>query len=65
MNKFKYGVTGKERKALATAIADFLNTVSKYLRAPGYEFQIGSYIVDRDGTLHGEYNAELLEELVT
>jgi hypothetical protein len=34
-----------------------------YRGAPSYAYRIGDYILDRDGTLHGEPNMELLAAL--
>ena len=43
-----------DRKALAKAIADELGTTATYLRAPTYAYQIGDYLVDRDGNIQGD-----------
>ena len=43
-----------DRKALVKAIADELGTTATYLRAPTYAYQIGEYLVDRDGNIQGE-----------
>ena len=43
-----------DRKALAKAIADELGTTATYLRAPTYAYQIGDYIVDRNGNIQGD-----------
>ena len=48
-------ITGTaDRKALAKAIADELGTTSVYMRAPTYGYQVGDYIVDREGNIQGE-----------
>lgn len=41
----------KIRKNLVKAISDFTGAKSKYLRAPSYAYEIGNYMVDRDGNL--------------
>ena len=43
-----------DRKALVKAIAEELGTTSTYLRAPTYAYQVGDFIVDRDGNISGE-----------
>ena len=58
-----YSVTGPRRKELATAVGDFIGTAPVYQKAPTYAFAIGSYIIDRNGTLSGEKNEELTEAL--
>ena len=61
MAEYRYGVTGKDRKALVTAISEILGVEQKYCGPPRYEFSIGDdYTVDRDGTLTGPENISLL-----
>ena len=43
-----------DRKALAKALADKLGTTSKYMGPPTFGYQVGDYIVDRDGNIEGE-----------
>lgn len=43
-----------DRKALAKAIADELGTSSKYMGPPTFGYQIGDFVLDRDGNLHGD-----------
>ena len=43
-----------DRKALAKALADKLGTTAKYMGVPGCGYQIGDYIVDREGNINGE-----------
>ena len=65
MNNYKFGVTGKERKELVTAISELLNTESQYLGIQkAYAYQIGEdLIVDKEGTAIGELPTDLLAEL--
>ena len=58
--RYEYGVTGKDRKALVEAISEILGTDHKYNGPPRYEFTIGDYVVDRDGTLIGPENISLI-----
>ena len=43
-----------DRKALVKAIAEELGTTAKYMGVPGCGYQIGDYIVDRQGNINGE-----------
>ena len=53
-----------DRKALAKAIAEELGTTARYLGLPSYGYQIGDYVVDRDGNITGE-NFEALRDFLT
>ena len=43
-----------DRKALAKALADKLGTTAKYIGPPTFGYQVGDYIVDRNGNIEGE-----------
>ncbi|MBQ9644200.1 MAG: hypothetical protein IJV26_09210, partial [Lachnospiraceae bacterium] len=43
-----------DRKALAKAIAEELGTQSKYMGPPTFGYQIGDYMLDKEGNLHGD-----------
>ena len=43
-----------DRKALAKALADKLGTTAKYMGPPAFGYQVGDYIVDRNGNIEGE-----------
>ena len=58
-----YNVTGVRRKQLVVAVGDFIGAKPEYLRAPTYAFAIGSYNIDREGTLTGPENPALIESL--
>ena len=58
-----YNVTGVRRKELVAAVGDFIGTKPEYLRAPTYAFAVGSYNIDREGTLTGPENPALIESL--
>jgi predicted transcriptional regulator len=60
MAEFKFGVKGQERKNFVSAVSEILNQPKKYLGTPSYAFSVGDYIIDREGTLIGEHNMELL-----
>ena len=58
-----YNVTGVRRKQLVVAVGDFIGAKPEYLRAPTYAFAVGSYNIDREGTLTGPENPALIESL--
>jgi len=60
MREYNYGVTGKDRKALVSAVSEILGTESKYHAAPNYEYTVGDYSVTRDGTLVGPEDISLI-----
>ena len=43
-----------DRKALVKALADKLGTTAKYMGPPTFGYQVGDYIVDRNGNIEGE-----------
>ena len=47
----RYGLTGKERKALVKAVSELTETPAKYLGMPSMAYQIGRYQVNKEGTL--------------
>jgi len=59
----KYNLTGSDRKALVEAISQELNTSSKYLGAPTFAYQVGEYTIDKNGTLTGADNWEMVADL--
>ena len=61
--KAAYNETGVRRKQLVTAVGDFIGAKPEYLRAPTYAFAVGSYNIDKEGTLTGPENPALIESL--
>lgn len=59
----RYGVTGKERKALVKAVEAITETPAKYLGMPSMAYQIGRYQISKDGTLTGVDGDGIIEEL--
>ena len=55
--------TPADRKQMVRNISQHLNTPAIYLRTPTYAFQIGSIIVNRDGTIDCD-QPEMLEILI-
>ena len=58
-----YNVTGVRRKELVAAVGDFIGAKPEYLRAPTYAFAVGSYNIDKEGTLTGPENPALIASL--
>ena len=58
-----YNVTGIRRKELVVAVGDFIGAKPEYLKAPTYAFAVGSYNIDKEGTLTGPVNPALIESL--
>ena len=58
-----YNVTGIHRKELVVAVGDFIGAKPEYLKAPTYAFAVGSYNIDKEGTLTGPVNPALIESL--
>lgn len=58
-----YNVTGPRRKELAAAVGNFIGMAPVYMKAPTYGFAVGNYIIDKNGTLTGEENKELIDAL--
>ena len=46
--------TAEDTPEQAAAVGDSIGTIPVYQKAPTYAFAIGSYIIDRNGTLSGE-----------
>jgi hypothetical protein len=61
--KINYNVTGSERKSLVAAISQELNAPTKYLGAPSFAYEVGGYHIDKNGTVTGEDNRELVADL--
>jgi len=49
--QIKYNVTGDRRKALVAVMRDVLQDATRYLGAPSFAFQVGTYTVDKNGTI--------------
>jgi len=61
--EYRFDVTGEQRKALVAAISEYLNQPTEYLGMPTAAYKIGSYLIDKTGTMTGEPNPELLAAL--
>lgn len=61
--RINYSITGKQRKSLAGAISQELNAPMSYLGVPTFSYAVGAYQIDRNGTLIGEDNPDLVTVL--
>lgn len=61
--KIHYNLTGTDRKSLVNAINQELNTSAKYLGAPTFSYEVGDYIIDKNGMLTGPDNSDLVDDL--
>jgi len=61
--KIDYAVQGAARKALVGAISSELNQPTRYLGMPSAAYEIGDYTIDKNGTLTGPDNRDLVADL--
>jgi len=64
MKKRNFNVTGKQRQKLAKAIAGITGSEAIYKNAPTYEYEIGDFILGRNGEVLCE-DGNALDELIT
>lgn len=57
--KLNYNVIGEQRKSLVGAISRKLNLPIKYLKAPTFAYEVGSYHIDKTGTITGPDGLDL------
>jgi len=63
--EIRFCVKGKERKALAAAIGEIINQPVIYEGTPSFGYKIGSFSIDRDGTLtYDETDADARKALL-
>ena len=65
----KFNATGPKRKELAGLISNFTGCESRYLGAPGFSYEIGRFVIDRNGNVETDYEpgsetVELLTEML-
>ena len=51
MTIYHYHKTGKDKKRLINAVSSILQAPATYLGAPSFNYQVGGYTIDKDGTL--------------
>ena len=54
----KYNVTGAERKRLVAALSNLMGVKAKYLGMPSMAYEVGDFIIDKNGTLEQGGKAE-------
>ena len=54
----KYNVTGADRKRLVTALSKITGVKAKYLGMPSMAYEVGDFIIDKNGTLEQGGKAE-------
>lgn len=61
----KYNVTGADRKRLVTALSKITGVKAKYLGMPSMAYEVGDFIIDKDGTLElaGKADSEEIESV--
>ncbi|MDL2205392.1 virulence protein [Eubacteriales bacterium OttesenSCG-928-N13] len=64
--KVMYNVTGERRKELVKAVSEALGTPAQYRGAPSFAFEVGSYEIDRNGTLSAPvgHDVDAFEQLL-
>ncbi|MCL1873367.1 MAG: hypothetical protein FWF85_04535 [Clostridiales bacterium] len=60
---WNFNLRGQERKSLVSAISELLNAKTEYLGAPGFQYHVGDYEIDKEGAVTGEYNLNLMTGL--
>ncbi|MDR0530764.1 MAG: hypothetical protein LBG83_01690 [Oscillospiraceae bacterium] len=60
MATYKFNRTGTARKALVGAISACLNQPTKYLGMPSAGYEVGDYRIDKEGTVEGPENLNLI-----
>ena len=56
--QIQFNVTGPKRKELVKLIADFTGFEANYCGAPTFAYEVGSYSIDKNGTVTADPNAE-------
>ncbi len=61
----KYNLTGADRKRLITALSKITGVKAKYLGMPSMAYEVGDFIIDKDGTLEltGKADSEEIESV--
>ena len=61
--KIAYNITGERRKELVAAIANYTGEKAIYQNAPSFAYHIGTFAVDKNGTLTGPIDRSLIRWL--
>jgi hypothetical protein len=63
MQNYKFNVNGKARKQLVEAVSEILEIKATYKKTPTYAYEIGNLVVDKEGTVTGEFPPKFLTSL--
>ena len=63
----KYNVTGADRKRLVTTLSKITGVKAKYLGMPSMAYEVGDFIIDKNGTLEltGKAEGEKIPHLIS
>jgi len=61
--KIRYNITGKDRKTLAAAVSEAIDKPVTYAGAPTFAYVVGKYVINREATLDGPDDRDLVEAL--
>lgn len=61
--KIAYNITGERRKELVAVIANYTGEKAIYQNAPSFAYHIGTFAVDKNGTLTGPIDHSLIRWL--
>lgn len=61
MMKIKFANIGTNRKELVTGIGEFLGVKPKYKGVPSMSYEVGQFIIDKDGSLEFDETVDLEE----
>lgn len=56
--KLDYNCSGNDRKTMVQLISEALSTEAKYLGAPSFSYQVDWIVIDKNGVLHLDDNAD-------
>lgn len=61
----KFNAKGPKRKELAGLISRFTGNERRYLGAPGFSYEVGRFVIDRNGNVQTDYEpgSETVEQL--
>jgi len=59
--QIKYHLEGSERKALLAAMREILQDAPRYMGPPSFAFTVGTYTIDRHGTLSYPEDADVMQ----
>ena len=61
--ELRYGVTGPDRKTMVAVISTIIGVDAEFMGVPSLAYKIGEYLVDKEGTVTGPANPDLIAAL--